>query len=142
MPVPSQIILALMALALPVWSHSASPSQLLGTWEVGENWEAEIVIGPDRISLGGKDCQDLPYKLLNQIPQTNGVEVYVLDIAAPPDKCRSHSQKKVIWHFRIKRGGDQTYMNYYICPSVEDLELLMQGKNRYCAGSFFARKRR
>ena len=132
--------LALITNALIAYGQ---PSELLGVWVVDNDrplWKARIVVEPDRISLGSPDCQNLPYLLIREVSLGPDGEVYALDIAAPPDKCRGYNDEKVIWHLRVKHGEKFTYMYLDTCPSIADLELLMQGKNRGCSGTYFATK--
>ena len=127
--------------SLVVW---AEPNELFGVWVVDNDlpqWKTTIVVEPNRISLGSPKCQNLSYSLLKHVSLGTKGEVYALDIAAPPDACRYYKQEKVIWHFRVNHSEQYTYLHLDICPTLEDLDLIMQGKNRNCSGTYFAKKK-
>lgn len=138
------LVSTFFALTLHAHVACAQPNELFGVWVVDNDhplWKATIVVEPNHISLGSPECQNLSYSLLKHVSLGTEGEVYPLDIAAPPDKCRSYKQEKVIWHFRVQHSERRPYLHLDICPTLEDLDLFMQGKNRYCSGSFFAIKR-
>ena len=114
-------------------------SVLVGAWELtGPRWSGPLQITEKQISWGAPDCRNLRYTVLRHQPQGEEGDVYVIDVNAPANRCRSLHDEKVLFHLLVKQYDAGYAMRIHRCPTLEDLDLFMQGRNRYCSGAYVA----
>jgi uncharacterized protein YecT (DUF1311 family) len=121
------------------WVGGKDIPAFIGRWQlVGPLWKGTLLIGKTIISIGSPGCDNLRYTILKHLPpgDQRNEAIYVIDVAAPLDKCRYSGQQKVIFHFKVARDDISDILYIDNCPFMEDLELFMQGRNRYCSGTF------
>jgi hypothetical protein len=130
--------LALLAVAL-VASDSTSAQdsvigQFFGTW-VGEDGPRQgwvFSISGDRVDIGPGTCRNLPYKILEIYPAFSGKLSIAIQVDVQGSECRWSADRLAI--YRLWRAPNSDFLGLSLCPSLEDLELQAEGRNRYCDG--------
>ena len=136
------LVFIVLVAAVPSDAAESTSDDYLGTWVGDEGpWlGSTFKISKTHVDMGYGECRNLTYKIIETFPSNERDHYLAIEVDAPPGKCRSGGAERVI--YRLRRSREYDLLHYYKCPSLEDLQLLVNGKNRYCSGeAHFVRKR-